>query len=649
MDSWVSELADKFNPELSRLYFASDPDDLLSVPDVQAALRQRGFDLVRYDDPVEFRYLFEYQIRPQLLDDASSAIVVDTGERPRAEIPYDMLQLARFVEASLYRFVPKLSPVAMGDVPREHLGRVITAVSTYTGPQMGEQATRDFLLREVYGVVPASLSRSDAYAEYLLRRHYSGEVLPESLDRMLASQIAPQLDLGADIFALLRSPDAFYGWLQSDWTGYVRARTGLQLREEQVPYEVPEIRVYLDNLFTEGLLEPVRLEEGELPSWMRPGVSLPQDDPDRRFWDLIHKLDETWPGPGASHRDWIAFAWKWAEARARLGAASEDVRPEMLSALRQIQQPSESAFAAWMYECYAGLAMLPVTGGPNMVHQIASRLQRSLVRNHRVALLVIDGLALDHWLAIRSLHPEWSERWQIEQGGCFAWVPTLTSISRQSIFSGRIPMAFSESWNTTAAEKSHWQRLGRDSGLSDSAIYYGHLRLDTMAAGEDPITYLPQADDSRIRLLGLVINDLDELGHASKLGMLGMQDDVRLWSASNRLSDLVRGLLDRGFVVHIATDHGSVEAVGAGQPKEGVLVEQRAARARIYEADEFADAILRDYPHARKWPGYGLPSQLQVLLADDLTAFAPTGEMIVAHGGLSIEEVIVPFVEIRSK
>ena len=47
-----------------------------------------------------------------------------------------------------------------------------------------------------------------------------------------------------------------------------------------------------------------------------------------------------------------------------------------------------------------------------------------------------------------------------------------------------------------------------------------------------------------------------------------------------------------------------------------------------------------------RWPNYGLPPTRHVLLAGDLKAFTDDGDEIVAHGGIALEEVMVPFVAI---
>ena len=77
-----------------------------------------------------------------------------------------------------------------------------------------------------------------------------------------------------------------------------------------------------------------------------------------------------------------------------------------------------------------------------------------------------------------------------------------------------------------------------------------------------------------------------------------------------------------------------------------MLVETRGKRARVYDRPEFRDEVVARFPDSIRWPNYGLPAARHVLLAGDLKAFTDAGDEVVAHGGISIEEVMVPFIAI---
>jgi len=639
---WTDRIVSLFSAGPSELCFVADPDNLVSARHLREVLERLALEIIRYEDPVAFRYRYEADLRARLRRPDTPGVIVNVGDLPERQIPYDMLCLGRYVRIGLHLLFPMLNSVALADLSRDDLDRVASAYALYDGDVLGERATREFLLRDVYGVAPTVLTQRPALIGYLVQRHYAGEVLPESLDAILAEWLGPSMQLGMDVLTLLRQPEQFFRWLQAHWNDYVHAGSGHALRESAVPFAAPPIRAYLTNLFAEGQLQRTRLDGGAVPGWMRPGVLLPGDEPEQEFRDALQTIDGSWPAAVASYRDWLTFAWRWAGVRARLAALPADPGP-FLDELHEVQTPLEVAFRTWLLAHYRGLSSLAVTTTPVLVHHIATVLRNAHGRGERVALVVVDGLALDHWLTLRGDIKDAS--WAMQETACLAWVPTLTTISRQAIFAGRAPYYFPESWNTTEREEQHWRRLGNDWGLTPSAVHFHKCPL-SLPGGTDDLAAIPQAEDPRLRLLGLVLNDVDQLTHHATLGLPEMQRNVRAWAARGRLRRLVAGLLSRGFTVYLSADHGSVEAVGAGQPREGALVEQRGERARVYSEPAFAEMVLAAYPQAERWPGVDLPAGLEVVVAKGHAAFASMGEEVVAHGGIAVEEVVVPFVRI---
>ena len=113
------------------------------------------------------------------------------------------------------------------------------------------------------------------------------------------------------------------------------------------------------------------------------------------------------------------------------------------------------------------------------------------------------------------------------------------------------------------------------------------------------------------------------------------------------MAQLLDILLDSGFAVFLTSDHGNVEAEGLGRPSEGALADIRGERARIYSDPALRLRVKARFPGAMEWPAIGLPEDCLALLAPSRSAFVREGERIVGHGGLSLEEVVVPVVEIK--
>ncbi len=51
MANWRDSILKNFQPKISRLTLVADPDGLLTEEGMLSAIRERGFDLIPFDDP----------------------------------------------------------------------------------------------------------------------------------------------------------------------------------------------------------------------------------------------------------------------------------------------------------------------------------------------------------------------------------------------------------------------------------------------------------------------------------------------------------------------------------------------------------------------------------------------------------------------
>jgi hypothetical protein len=92
-----------------------------------------------------------------------------------------------------------------------------------------------------------------------------------------------------------------------------------------------------------------------------------------------------------------------------------------------------------------------------------------------------------------------------------------------------------------------------------------------------------------------------------------------------------------------------MECTGKGKPAEGVIADMRGERVRVYPTNDLRTQAASKFPFSRKWASIGLPPDYLPLMAGGRNAFVTEGESIVAHGGLAIEEVIVPLVKLERR
>ena len=75
------------------------------------------------------------------------------------------------------------------------------------------------------------------------------------------------------------------------------------------------------------------------------------------------------------------------------------------------------------------------------------------------------------------------------------------------------------------------------------------------------------------------------------------------------------------------------------------MSELRGERVRTYRSETLAASVPPEID-AFRFDSPGLPSDFLPLYAGSRGAFVSKGEKIVAHGGASVEELIVPFIKI---
>ena len=134
--------------------------------------------------------------------------------------------------------------------------------------------------------------------------------------------------------------------------------------------------------------------------------------------------------------------------------------------MRELQLDADDRLKDWVQRRFQDLPSLPVAKAPVMVHHIPRYLSmRRDAGEEKIALVVFDGMAMDQWVQIREYLNSHVPDFTTEENGCFAWLPSLTSVSRQALFSGLRPREFQASIETTAQEPSLWSRFWLENGL----------------------------------------------------------------------------------------------------------------------------------------------------------------------------------------
>ena len=192
---------------------------------------------------------------------------------------------------------------------------------------------------------------------------------------------------------------------------------------------------------------------------------------------------------------------------------------------------------------------------------------------------------------------------------------------------------------------SLWLSFWADQGLTASEVGFGK----GMADHGDQQRLEALLDQPKLRTVGIVVNALDSIMHGATLGMAGMHNQVRQWAAQGHFAEMLRRLTDEGFEVIITSDHGNVEAWGIGSPSDKSLADVRGERVRVFPNDTLRGVVQKTFPTAIAWDPVGLPPGFSPLFSSGRDAFIVSGKRTVAHGGIALEELIVPFVRVQRK
>ena len=666
MSDWRDRILEELTPNVVRLTLVADPDGLLLDEDILVAIHDRGFELIPFEDPITFRYVYESRLRSrwELGEQKEMVVVLRCRDSGIASLPFDLLQAGRRLSFNLGEIFPDLSYPVLTSLAGGDLEALYKAWRQHAPGVMGDNATKEFILRHVFEILPERIGKPSDLLRLLLRHHYQGQRIPPLLVEYVIGLRRRRQDLvDWPLETILPDRKAFFAFLQERWPIFLDSaakQQGLRVSEienryglefpgpSDLPFDHDDVRIYVDNLFLEGFLQAVPHEHaGSLSgTWHSFGIRADhRADLIRRVDGLIGSLTSGVPNHDAPHEDWLNLARRWAKLSVLTMESEAPLPAPARRKMVTLQARIDEALVSWLKKRYAGLFNLPPTP-PVMLHHIPRFLSRYVTdaKEHRAALIVVDGLSLDQWIILRRELVRQHSGFRFREDAVFAWIPTLTPVSRQAVFAGKPPIYFPETIGRTDKEPALWTQFWVDQGLTPQEVAYAKGLGDVIPDGVKE-----RIAQTRTRIIGLVVSKVDRIMHGMQLGSAGMHNQVRQWAGQRFLADLLCRLLRNGFRVHLTSDHGNVEATGCGRVDEGAVADRRGSRARIYKTSLLRRQVKQTFPDAVEWPPIGLPEDCLPLLPAGRSAFVRQNERIVSHGGASLEELVVPFIQVEMR
>ncbi|WP_078596330.1 BREX-3 system phosphatase PglZ [Evansella clarkii] len=636
MSKWRDVIIGKFKNQDCSFLFVQDFDLLLNDEHILNSLPYQGYEVLRYEDSISFRFLYELKFREQ---EGKFKILLIANED--IFLPYEFEKKALKIKLDIHSLYPKFSAIVIRQISSEEFDELDRLHSLYSGPSSAQE-TLSFLIRNLYKIPYDIIDREVELYKALLSIHYKDQEVPNVVQNFLYDEwskidIFRQLPLKK----MIRSSSFFYKYIEQQWSDlvkeYSKIKNGQICDSSTVIYNSPladgDVRRMMSDLFMEGIIKKVEHVETSLfPDWMRTGIEEKgEEDGDKKLSYLFDEIEAKLLD-AKRYTDWIniiEYLSEYKHTSIRVGRDTE-----------QLFKKVNQSFQEWIVKYYHSLTSLPPSPKPKFVHHIPYVINKEKSKNEKVALLVLDGMSFPDWMLVRNHLKE--KGFSFTENGVFAWVPTLTSVSRQAIFSGKMPLTFSKHISTTSAEEKWWKAFWEDQGiLKQYVTYQKGLGVETYDSSK-----IKGLSRKATKVYGAVIDIIDQFIHHSVLGEKGVYTNLNLWLDSDYLENFLLDLQSAGFTIYITSDHGNTSASGVGRIQEGVLVDQTGERVRIYDDYTIYKNSATNIP-SLKWPNIGLPEDFHVLLAPYGKAYVPEDSKVLSHGGISIEEVLVPFVKVE--
>ncbi len=310
---------------------------------------------------------------------------------------------------------------------------------------------------------------------------------------------------------------------------------------------------------------------------------------------------------------------------------------------------------------------------PLSVDVVPERVAPLLEQGKQVFFIVIDCLRLDHWMI---LEPMVSEFFNVRRDYHYSILPTATPYSRNAIFSGLFPLEISRKykdlWSQGGKDDEHSLNRHEHRFLDDQIADLGiklngesrYVKVIDTAEGQ---SLARRADNlANVPLVAVVYNFLDMLVHGRSHSDLlkeiapdesGFRSLVLSWFEHSSLFELLKRLARTDATVVITTDHGAVRGGRAtrvhGDRETSTSLRYKHGRNLRVDGK---DALLIDAPEPWGLPSSGLGSNY-IIAKEDFYFVYPTNfneyqrqyKDSFQHGGISLEEVILPVVTLEAK
>lgn len=346
--------------------------------------------------------------------------------------------------------------------------------------------------------------------------------------------------------------------------------------------------------------------------------------------------------------------------------------PEMQEVFQSQKNEANTEFFKFISKNYSSWATNQAADAPIMSNTLLKyKVFPHLEKGIPTFFLLIDNLRYDQW---KTIQPIFAESFRIQEEETFySILPTATQYSRNAIFAGLMPMDIEKQFPI------EWKNDDEDGGknmseeeffkaqlkrLRKTDLKYSYTKIVNNHDGQKLVDNIHNLLHNDLNII--VYNFVDMMSHArTEMEVLkelasdetSYRSITASWFEHSPLHQALKKIADKKITLIVATDHGSVRV---NRPSKVVGDKQTTANLRYkhgrnlnYEPKEVL--AFRD-PRQAGLPVPNVNSSFIFAKEDGYLCYPNNYNHFVnyyrntfQHGGVSLEEMIIPVIRMTSK